>query len=292
MQHPVEFKKVREFGEIISDTFLFIKQNFKPLMKTYVYLCGFFLIGGLLSSIASNVKIFELIDPEREAQVGNMGYFRNLSINYILVLVFNVLGYSSFFTAVLGYIALYVRKGNVAPSVPEVWSYFKFYFFRVVGGGFLVAIFWMICMMLCLVPGIWVTPAMFIFFAIMIMENAGVGYSFNKCFKLVDNEWWITFATIIVIYVIYQGAVLFLQTPALILFWARDFTHIQHALGSGFAIILSVCQYLAQVFLIIPIVASAMIYFNLVERKESPGLLDRIDNFGQTPVQNQMAEEY
>ena len=43
MIQKVEFRKVRDFGEVISDTFLFMKQNFKPLFKAFFYLCGFFL---------------------------------------------------------------------------------------------------------------------------------------------------------------------------------------------------------------------------------------------------------
>ena len=36
----IQFRKVREFGENISDTFSFIKQEFKPLLKSYLLIAG------------------------------------------------------------------------------------------------------------------------------------------------------------------------------------------------------------------------------------------------------------
>lgn len=293
MQQPIEFRKIREFGEIISDTFLFIKQNFKPLMKAYLYLCGLFVLGGMLSSLVANLQLVGLLDGKRAAELDNpITMMMNLSFNYIMILVFSVLAYTSYFVSVLSYIALYIRKGNVAPTVQEVWSYFKFYFFRVMGSGFLITCFWAICCLLCLLPGIWVTPALSIFFCIMVIENGGVGYAFNRCFKLVSDEWWITFATLVVVYVIFQGASLFIQIPTIALVWAKTFTHVETPFTVGYSIVSSVTQYLASAFLIIPIVSCALIYFNLVERKESTGLLEKISAFGEKPVQNFTPEEY
>ena len=293
MQQPIEFRKIREFGEIISDTFLFIKQNFKPLMKAYIYLCGLFVLGGIVSTLVAHLQIVGAFSQQKATELENpVLMMMNLSVNYGLIILFSVLSYTSYFVCILSYIALYVRKGNVAPTVPEVWSYFKFYFFKVLGSGFLISCFWGICIILCLIPGIWVTPAVSIFFAIIVMENGGIGYAFNRCFKLVTNEWWITFATLVVMYVIFQGASLFIQIPALALVWARSFTDINSPFTVGYSIVSSVSQYLASVFLIIPIVSSALIYFNLVELKESTGLLERINAFGEKTADHATPEEY
>ncbi|RZK64422.1 MAG: hypothetical protein EOO92_27530 [Pedobacter sp.] len=50
----------------------------------------------------------------------------------------------------------------------------------------------------------------------------------------------------------------------------------------GYQIFTSISQYVAQIFMVIPLVATAFIYFNLVERKESQGLMNRIEGFGNT----------
>ena len=69
------------------------------------------------------------------------------------------------------------------------------------------------------------------------------------------------------------------------------FTHKGVALEKGFQIFASSSQYLAQIFMIIPLVSSAFIYYNLVERKESLGLFERIENFGNLPSANLHPEE-
>jgi hypothetical protein len=294
MQNKVEFKKRREFGEIISDTFLFIKQNFKPLMTAVLYLCGFFLLAGLVSSIMAQLQMVGAMEGLKRGSITSpFQMITNFSFGYLLVIIFMVCSYTSFYVTVLSYISIYIQKGNVAPKVEEVWAYFKFYFFRVMGSGILMSVFLVICFICCIVPGIWVFPAVSIFYPIMVIENAGLGYSFNRCFKLVTNEWWITAATIIVVYIIVYACSLVIQLPAMIIGMVSAFTHLEQPITKTYAIVISLAQQLSQVFMVIPIISSTLIYFNLVERKENTGLMSRIENLGQTTgPENSTPEEY
>ena len=294
MQNKVEFKKRREFGEIISDTFLFIKQNFKPLMTAVLYLCGFFLLAGLVSSIMAQLQMVGAMEGLKRGSITSpFQMITNFSFGYLLVIIFMVCSYTSFYVTVLSYISIYIQKGNVAPTIEEVWAYFKFYFFRVMGSGIIMSIFLVICFICCIIPGIWVFPAVSIFYPIMVIENAGLGYSFNRCFKLVTNEWWITAATIIVVSIIVYACSLVIQLPAMIIGMASAFTHLEQPITKTYAIVTSLAQQLSQVFMIIPIISSTLIYFNLVERKENTGLMSRIENLGQTASQeNSTPEEY
>lgn len=293
MQRAIEFKKVREFGEIIGDTFLFIKQNFKPLMKAYFYLCGLFMLGGFITALFANLQFVGMLDPAKVREMNNpFRMILNFGINYFLIMLFYALSYTSFFCCILSYIALYIRKGNVPPSVQEVWSYFKYYFFRVLGGGFLNTLLFMVAFIACVIPGIWVFPALTLFYPVMIMENASIGTSFDRGFKLIKEEWWITFATLVVIYIIVQACTLLVQVPALAITWASAFTHLDRPLTATYAIVTSISGQLSMIFMIIPIVSFALIYFNLVERKESTGLMDRIDAFGGAKTTDFTPEEY
>lgn len=295
MQDKVEFKKRREFGEIIGDTFLFIKQNFKPLMTAILYLSGLFLVAGLISSIMAQLQMVGAMEGIKRGTIdGPLAMFYKFSFGYLFVVIFMVCSYTSFYVTVLSYISIYIQKGNVAPTVEEVWVYFKIYFFRVMGSGILMSLLLVICFMLCLVPGIWIFPAVSIFYPIMVLENADLGYSFNRCFKLVANEWWLTAATLIVIYIIVYAFTMFVQLPAMVIGMASAFTHLEQPITKTYAIVTSVAQQLSQVFLVIPIISSTLIYYNLVERKENTGLMSRIENFGQntTPLDNTKLEEY
>lgn len=296
MEQPIEFRKIREFGEVIGDTFLFIKQNFKPLMKAIIYLCGLFLVASTLSSIIAQLQIVGLVNDASGSNIdvdNPMRMFYRLGFSYFIVIAFLLLSYMSFYVTILSYIAVYIEKGNIAPTIEEVWAYFKYYFFRLLGSGIAMTLFMGLCFICCIIPGIWVFPAVTIFYPIMVMENAGFSYAFNRSFKLINNEWWITFATLVVIYIIAQACTFVIQLPALIIAWASAFTHLQQPITKTYAIVTSLAQSIGQLVVIIPTIGATFIYFNLVERKESTGLMDKIENFGENTNTSQTApEEY
>jgi hypothetical protein len=289
MPENLEFKKLREFGEIINDMFLFIKQNFKALLKVFVYFSGIFLLGSIIAGI------YQQIGMQRALVSGDNAFSmlqQMFSVSYFLVLIFNLASYTAMNVSILSFIAVYIKKGNVAPSLEEVWAYFKFYFFRVLGSGILIGLFCMLCFLFFLIPGIYVMPAMMLFFPIMVYENASFGYSFERAFKLVKGHWWITFGTIVIIYFITLASQSMASLPALIFTFLSAFTEGAKGLSNTAIIISTTVQYICQVFMIIPLVGISICYFNLVERLDSTGLMDRIGQMGTSKEPFHTPEEY
>lgn len=292
MKDKVEFRKLREFGELIGDTFLFMKQNFKPLMKAFFALTGIFIVGGIISSMMAQLQLVGIAQAAGtiyDDSPRNMIY--NVGFTYFLSMVFVLLTYTSMYVSVLSFIALYIEKGNIAPTVDEVWAYFKYYFFRMMGSGVLLVIFFMLCFILCVVPGIYVYPALTIFAPIMILENGSFTHSFDRSFKLLKEEWWITAAVILVINLIFYAFSTMVQLPAIIIMMVGAFTQGERTITNAYAVISSVSQQISYIFMIIPIICSALIYFNLVERKENLGLLQRMDSLGQNAETDQTTQE-
>jgi hypothetical protein len=288
MKEKLELRKVREFGEIISDTFLFIKQNFKALMQAYFAICGLFIVAGILSMLLQRTQVQEV------QQIGRWRLTQTvISWEYGLMMVLLLVNYVSTYVTVYSFIALYIRKGNVAPSLAETWSYFKYYFFRVFGSTIVMTIILILGFALCLIPGFYLFPAFTLFLPIMVLENGSFGHSFNRAFKLLNGEWWITAAVLFVIYLIFYMCSFIVQVPAFLIELIVGFTNVESGLRTFYMTITSCLTYLAQAFTIIPIAASALIYFNLVERKESTGLFDRMNTLGnQKPQEYGTEEEY
>lgn len=293
MKENIEFKQVRSFEEILSGTLLFVKQNFKALLKTFFSLCGAFILCGMLSTIFMQLQMTDNVtrDIQSGAYDGMSVWGQMFGLRYLLVICFMILNYTAMYTSVLSFIAVYIAKGNLTPTLEEVWTYFKYYFFRVMWSGILVSIIWIVCTMFCLVPGIYVTPAFSIFYAIMILENADFGTAFGRCFNLVKQNWWVTFATLIVIGIITFVCMMIIYMPSYILMMVSAFSGGSFQVLKGYQMFSAISQYLAQVFIIIPLVATAFVYANLVERKESQGLLSRIEGFGSTPAPVSHPEE-
>ncbi|NNJ81935.1 MAG: hypothetical protein HKP11_07045, partial [Flavobacteriaceae bacterium] len=104
----------------------------------------------------------------------------------------------------------------------------------------------------------------------------------------IKGQWWTTFATLIVVWVIYYVVLFIFQVPQYIYFFTKEFTvsetyiegspveafdWIDMALSS-FGVI---AQYLLQTFLVL---ASAFIYFNLNEKKNFTGTMETIESLG------------
>jgi hypothetical protein len=296
MSSQLEFKKLREFGEIINDTFVFIRQNLKALLKTFIYFCGFFVVIAAIAAVLQQLGLRKVLTSwetpgARPADFFN-GFGEMFNLNYLILVLFGVANYAAMNVAILSFVSLYVEKGNVTPTIEQVWSYFKYYFLRALGSSFCISIFLLFCFALCLLPGIYVFPAMSLFFPVMIFENGSLVYSFGRTFKLLKDQWWLTAATVLILFVITYACVSFVSMPVALITMVGTFTQGAKGLSDTMVIVSTVLQYLCQVFMIVPIVGLSLIYFNLAERRENSGLMSRIDQFGQSKNPFGTPEQY
>ncbi|MBB5635902.1 hypothetical protein HDE68_001790 [Pedobacter cryoconitis] len=291
MSEKVEFKKLREFGEIINDTVRFCKENFKPLLKVFVYFCGIFIIAGMVALIVQQTSLqtsLRNIDP-RDTLGRLAGY---ATISYFFVALIGSVFYTAINVSILSFIALYIEKGNIAPEVDEVWGYFRYYFLRIFGSSILLSLLIIISLVMCLVPGLYLFPAISLMTPVMIFENASLGYAFSKSFKLLKEQWWTTAATLLIIWVITYATSAFASLPATIMVMVSTLTGGVKGISTGLIIFSSILQELCKVFMIIPIVGVSFCYFNLSERQNSSGLMERIQKMGQDETPFHSKEEY
>jgi len=291
MTETVEFKKRRDFGQVINDTFTFIRQNIKPLIKTYFTFCGLFVLASMATLLLQQFKMVNVINT-----VGGMRHTRGIGlygIEYFLSLIFSFASYSSMTVAVLSYIAIYVQKGNQTPTLDEVWGFFKYYFFRVFGSSFLLMLLLIIGFMFCLVPGFYLFPFIAMMFPIMVIENSSLSYSFSRSFSLIKENFWVTFGTLIIVWIIVYACTTLIVLPTSLFNMLSMFSSKNPQMSLTLTLITTVLQSLCQVFTIVPIITISLMYFNLVEEKESVGLMERISNFGNTekPIDTR-PEEY
>ncbi|MCZ4223804.1 hypothetical protein [Pedobacter rhodius] len=283
MSSKIEFKKRRDFGQIINDSFTFIRQHFKPLVKNYFIFCGLFVLGGMLSMLLQQYKTVNMINNVTpETASSTFGFGAQFGLEYFLSILFSIAGYASTTVATLSYIGIYVKKGNQTPTTDEVWGYFKHYFLKVLGSSLLVSLMVGIGLVFCLIPGLWLLPFVSLVFPIMIIENGTFSYSFSRSFKLIKDNFWLTFGTLIIIWIIVYACMSFIVLPTTLFSMIGLFSSTKPQMSLVFTMFSTVLQYLCQVFTIIPVVTITLSYFNLVEEKESTGLMERISNFGTT----------
>lgn len=300
MKQKIELLKTRDFGEIVSDTFTFIIQNFKALLICILAFVGIFILGNIVAQSLFQMQMQSTINSISAAPMqdnaSRLSPFSYFNWEYIvLIFIFSLCTYAALTSTVLSFMALYRDKGSVAPTTQEVWAYVKHYFFRMMGGQFVLGLLMGVGFVLCLVPGVWLSPIFALVLPIIVFENVGFGTAFNKAFNIIKDNWWTTFGALIVC-VLITWAFLFVASLTLSVFNVSStiLSHKQSMSVSPVLIILGiVLQQVCLIFVLIPLVASGICYFNLKEIKEGTGIMDRIVGFGNNkPDADLPAEEY
>jgi hypothetical protein len=300
MTSNIELSKNRDFGEIITDTFIFTRQNLKPLLKCFFIFCGFFIVASIFLGIIQETKTISAFNNNQFQGPFSSVFTTSRSTNifgieYFLVIIFMIFNYAAMPVTIYSYIALYKEKGNIPPTPTEVWGYFKYFYFKILGGLIIVSILLILGFVFCLIPGIYLFPILTFIFPIMIFENTSFSYAFNRSFKLIKDNWWPTFGVFIIIGLIVYVALLVVILPTTVLNMGSMFLHPDKGmhLSLTLTIISNILQHLCLVFFIVPTVTVSLCYFNLNEKTENTGLLTRLNNLGNTNTNNSLpAEEY
>ncbi len=295
MQPKIELAKTRDFGEIINDTFIFISQNWKPLLKSYAIICSFFVVASLVVALLQQHKLIDSMETTSPYSTSyNFGrrFGAMFGLTYLLSLIFGLLKVTAITLVPLSFMALYKEKGNLAPETEEVWGYFKHYFFRVLGSYLVIGICLVAGFVLCFVPGFYLWPILSLILPVIIFENADLGYSWSKSFQLIKENWWQTFGAIVVIWIIAYAAMMIFILPVSLITIGSMFIARSHPSSSAL-ILTTIISALCQVFLVLTSITAALCYFSLNEQKEGTGLMGRINNFGSNdPDAGLPKEEY
>ncbi|PQB04649.1 hypothetical protein [Aureitalea marina] len=287
MKETIQFRKQRELGDILSDTFKFIRMEWKPLGSLIIRIPGIALLAVVLSYIyyiRSTVGSFGLNDSSWPGSAITSGFEAVIAV--FLLLGSALIFYSLLYGTILFYIKEYVQQdGEVDPRKVErqlrdgIWDLF--------GLNFLNAIIIVAGSIFCLIPGIYFAVVLASTFSIMIMEKRDITDSIGYSFKLIKGEWWITFATLLVVGILYYIIALIFQVPQYLYFFVRAFTSSAEISGDpgemfdwiyvALSSIGMMAQYLLQTIMV---VATALVYFNLHERKFHTGTLETIESIG------------
>lgn len=292
MNRPyIEFKKQRDFGALLSDTFNFIRNEFKPFMKAIFTISGPALVLFVIAMAFYNYVAGDIFD---------FGFYGGSTFNdnnLFLILMAALLYLVSFLlvlifisSSTLHYIKSYVdNSGEV--NFQEVKRNVSQTFWGFIGLGFLKYLSLFFALVLCILPVFYVMVPMFIVFCVFVFEkkrSATDAYSYS--FYLVNEDFWITIALILVLGILVYILSIIFSLPAIIYIYAKMGIFSGEidpsSLGSfndPFSIVLNVISTLFQILLnIVTIVASAFVYFNLNEKRNFTGTYERISNIGNT----------
>ncbi len=277
----IPFKQQRDLGDIINDTFRFIRENYKLLFQYIYKLVGPFFI---LLIFAVGYYTYTVAGSPLEAITGRTGGF---IISFLILGASLLLFYAALYGTVLHYIKSYVKNDGQVDEM-EVRTGVKNDYFNLVLLSILSAILIIAGLMLFILPGIYLMVPLSLAGTILVFKNYSVTEAISYSFTLIKNFWWMTFLALFVIWILVYIIGLVFQVPLIIYTVIKTLTMAQEgslADPASFAdwifitlnIFSSVIQYLLST---ISIIALAFIYFNLNEHKNLTGTYETIDNLG------------
>ena len=289
----IEFKKERDLGAIITDTFKFIRENWKAYFSAILKIVGPFILAGTIimvffmgsfSGIFSDMQDVGNNDPD--AVFGLMGSM----FGWIgLLLLVGTIIYVMVSVTSLYFIKSYINNmGNVNYS--EVRTNVFQNIWKFIGLGLLIIIIVLFGAVLCYAPGIYLAIVFSLATSIMVFENKSVGDTISHCFTLIKGQWWTTFGVLLLISILISILGSIFSVPALIyqllkmgiMIGEEDPTAVFNLFKDPIYIALNVLSYIGKFILSsITLIATVFIYYDLNEQKNLTGTIEKIDSLGQ-----------
>ena len=288
---PINFKQKRDFGEIFNATFTFIGQEFKPLGKVILmYVLPVLLVAAILNVLVSieYQKFFNTFKTDNIEMISSpfaamAGIYKYLFL-YLLVYL---LAFTALRCSIYSYIKVYVEKGKDQVTMADVWTEIRRFFFPVLGTSILIGLLVGVGYILCILPGIWLGVSLCMIFISLVYEGKGLGKSFDRSFNLIKNNWWVTFAVILVSYILVYILAMVLSIPTMLMGFKSLFSSLKNGGNPGlmnysttYYILNSIITLLTYIMFSVPFIAISFQYFSLVEIKERPSLEQKIEQIG------------
>jgi hypothetical protein len=317
----IEFQKTRDFSNKMNVTIEFVKQNIKSFGRCVLYFIGppALIVGLLMGSLIGNTRDFFVNLTQGNAL--DAADWTNLILKLSLIAVGMTVTSVITTATVNGYALKYREKqsNDIAPE--EVWEYIKSTFFMYFGVMFGVIVVFVLGTVALMLPVIFLVEVngflgflggvaffvgvMYLAFAnsLVIIVRGFEQRGFFDCFKrsmfLTHGKWWSTFGLLMVFGLIVSITSSLVAIPWSVSNTMKDLHRLtgeDEGASTGldwFGIISNTLSYLFQYLLgVLPQIALIFQYFNLVEMKESKGLIEKMETMGATEQPQEHKEDF
>lgn len=269
----IDFKKIRDFNQLFSSTFAFLRQEFKNLFSTLlIYLSPFLLISAIFSTISQT-----MITGGSLIESDGMGlYFANMGM-YIFVLMI-----TSMMLSVLTYSYIFEYINSDGPvDRKAVFNLAKKIFFPFLGISIVIFILILFGTLLLIIPGIIFFVFTSLSYVVYLFERQNISKSISRSNFLVKEYWWLTFGILFLVYLLISGISYMISVPGMIMTFVGLFMGMEDESNQIISTSLTVVGSIINTFtILISSVFHILItlhYFNLIEKKEAPNLMRKIE---------------
>lgn len=264
----IQFRKKRELGDIISDSFQFLKYEIKPLLRLIIlYVLPFIILYGIAQVYVQQKVLVNVDFSNPDMLMSNMGPIYS---NILFTSLFNVFVQSLLAGTFYSYIEIYVKKGKGNFTLHEITPHLFSNSLMVLGANLVVFLLVMTGLMLCVVPGIYFGNSLSLVAMIIIFERQGLGNALTRSWNLVRTQWWNTFILNLLAVLIIMGVSFVLSLPSMI---AGAGVSVMNMAETGtfnypewYWVLMAISTIISSALWVIPYTFLALQYFNINER--------------------------
>lgn len=273
---PFVFRRVRDYSECISDGFQFIRLHARGLYRPLLFICvPLKVVGAVLLG-----TFFRSVVPGAGPGTRN---FVSMASGYLLM----GLAYLLASVIVCEYMRAVMLRPGARPTVAEIWRESRRHLGVYLAVGLITMLITGTSIFLFFLPFIFLVVAFQFSYPLHAFERASIGDCIGRAFSLVWGRWWATaalFFTLLVLSILLNAAV---DLPATLLSGFGSLSGLTfsdpESTGTHYMIfftlvtlISSVAYLLLMPFLQVPM---ALHMLSVLERKEAPGLMDKVRRF-------------
>lgn len=291
---PVNFREVRDLGQIVNATFVFLRQEWRPLFRAIATLClpfavvGGFLAGGSMAGlqtagVRADTDPFSALTTMKSSLLGAIPGYLLLVVGYVLLI-----------SLVHEYLRLYQMGQHRSTSTGELIKQALGQVGPYLGASFISWLLLFVGLMLFFFPFFYAWTVLSLAYAAHAMERTGGSGAITRSYNLVKGDFWPMLGLLLVIGMIQYLLMYVVQLPALIVGVGIGINSGLQMLEnnepglnmptwySAFTAFTTALQWCAMM-LVHSVSATCMTlkYFSLVEQKEGRGLQEKIQGFEQ-----------
>jgi hypothetical protein len=285
----LNFRKSRDFGDLLGDTFTFFKQEYKFFAKVLLFYAGPFVFVTAIASAWFQSGIFSLMGMMVS---GNpLDILSEFGLKLLLYFLAAIISNTVLICVVYSYIGLYVEHGKDGFTQEDVWRNVGKTFFPVLGTMVVMGILIGIGTLLCIIPGIYLAIAFCLVFASVFFESLPMGRAFERSMFLIRDDWWLAFIVGVVIYLLVGFISYIFMLPSVIV---SVFVTLNTVGGSSsgdysilYMVFVAIGSFAVSIFACIPHITFSLFYYSQIEKKESPGLIDKIEKINKPETETE-----
>ncbi|AHW62161.1 hypothetical protein SAMN05444285_12329 [Draconibacterium orientale] len=269
-QKDIRFRKQRDLGVVISDSFDFLKQEAKPIFRMIgIYVLPFVILyAGAQVYFQRNVlSQFDLTNPE--SLMADIGPFY---LNLFMFVFFGLFVQSLLVGTYYSYLEAYIKHGKGNFQLTDISSKFFANSLLALGANLIFVIIVFFGAMMCLLPGLYFANTFSLVVFILIFEKRGISDALSRSWKLVNSSWWNTLLINLVAIIIVYAVGIVLSIPSMIMGVSSSIlsTEITNPADypNWYWVLNAISSVITTVLLVIPFTFQAFQYFNLAERND------------------------